>query len=162
MIRRPPRSTLFPYTTLFRSRFYRGAQHVARRDLRNAEVIPNEGRLGALTGARWSQEDQPHEGILNLPSMTRAVKQRPCAFQILGRIDAGERRILSHCDGDRVAVPQRPQLLQRFELLERRALEPRIVTQEIGAIGIDADVPVTGKPLMQGPCGIRAGVPGPR
>src|SRR3712207_8265496 len=24
MIRRPPRSTLFPYTTLFRSRFYRG------------------------------------------------------------------------------------------------------------------------------------------
>src|SRR2546427_2398962 len=28
MIRRPPRSTLFPYTTLFRSR------HVARRDVR--------------------------------------------------------------------------------------------------------------------------------
>src|SRR2546426_5452062 len=25
MIRRPPRSTLFPYTTLFRSRFYAGA-----------------------------------------------------------------------------------------------------------------------------------------
>src|SRR2546422_3753082 len=27
MIRRPPRSTLFPYTTLFRSRFNRGFQH---------------------------------------------------------------------------------------------------------------------------------------
>src|SRR2546426_2199289 len=26
MIRRPPRSTLFPYTTLFRSRFYRSLQ----------------------------------------------------------------------------------------------------------------------------------------
>src|SRR5260221_8816100 len=61
MIRRPPRSTLFPYTTLFRSRFYRGAQHVARRDLRNAEVIPNEGRLGALTGARWRSEEHTSE-----------------------------------------------------------------------------------------------------
>src|SRR2546425_9133216 len=28
MIRRPPRSTLFPYTTLFRSREHRGALHV--------------------------------------------------------------------------------------------------------------------------------------
>src|SRR2546427_9194902 len=32
MIRRPPRSTLFPYTTLFRSRRARG--HVRRADLR--------------------------------------------------------------------------------------------------------------------------------
>src|SRR3712207_8583987 len=29
MIRRPPRSTLFPYTTLFRSRSLDGAAHVA-------------------------------------------------------------------------------------------------------------------------------------
>src|SRR3712207_7946736 len=28
MIRRPPRSTLFPYTTLFRSRDHRARQHV--------------------------------------------------------------------------------------------------------------------------------------
>src|SRR2546425_3587792 len=27
MIRRPPRSTLFPYTTLFRSKLYRGIDH---------------------------------------------------------------------------------------------------------------------------------------
>src|SRR2546426_11191526 len=32
MIRRPPRSTLFPYTTLFRSRLA-GASHLARRAL---------------------------------------------------------------------------------------------------------------------------------
>src|SRR5258707_11112329 len=31
MIRRPPRSTLFPYTTLFRSPVAQGAGHVARR-----------------------------------------------------------------------------------------------------------------------------------
>src|SRR2546429_4186189 len=30
MIRRPPRSTLFPYTTLFRSRPQLGTEHVAR------------------------------------------------------------------------------------------------------------------------------------
>src|SRR5687768_18277341 len=35
MIRRPPRSTLFPYTTLFRSR--REARAIAERDRREAE-----------------------------------------------------------------------------------------------------------------------------
>src|SRR3712207_8174432 len=34
MIRRPPRSTLFPYTTLFRS----SPTHIARLDLRTGEI----------------------------------------------------------------------------------------------------------------------------
>src|SRR3989441_11977742 len=34
MIRRPPRSTLFPYTTLFRSRPARSARHAARGAIR--------------------------------------------------------------------------------------------------------------------------------
>src|SRR2546427_11800429 len=38
MIRRPPRSTLFPYTTLFRSVFARGA----RRDLRRGALVPSD------------------------------------------------------------------------------------------------------------------------
>src|SRR3712207_8823527 len=42
MIRRPPRSTLFPYTTLFRSR---GAGRVAR-DQRGALDAPARGRRG--------------------------------------------------------------------------------------------------------------------
>src|SRR5258708_25640716 len=33
MIRRPPRSTLFPYTTLFRSRMLSGAEHSRRASL---------------------------------------------------------------------------------------------------------------------------------
>src|SRR2546429_3715309 len=37
MIRRPPRSTLFPYTTLFRSR--QGAPFVARRGLKRARPL---------------------------------------------------------------------------------------------------------------------------
>src|SRR2546430_6928430 len=39
MIRRPPRSTLFPYTTLFRSQIYRGL------DIGTAKVTPEERAL---------------------------------------------------------------------------------------------------------------------
>src|SRR2546429_4979352 len=47
MIRRPPRSTLFPYTTLFRSVFSaRGpGRHAARR--RQRVVPPSESRTGS-------------------------------------------------------------------------------------------------------------------
>src|SRR5438876_6956669 len=41
MIRRPPRSTLFPYTTLFRSHFYRSAhkfEQICRHRLRRQNV----------------------------------------------------------------------------------------------------------------------------
>src|SRR3712207_8760611 len=45
MIRRPPRSTLFPYTTLFRSPFHRGVVHGADRRglLRVAGDLVNRG-----------------------------------------------------------------------------------------------------------------------
>src|SRR3989441_8897916 len=39
MIRRPPRSTLFPYTTLFRSIIERGEQLLAREDSDVAEEV---------------------------------------------------------------------------------------------------------------------------
>src|SRR2546422_1290129 len=39
MIRRPPRSTLFPYTTLFRSRWWRGRERGARRSSRLLSVL---------------------------------------------------------------------------------------------------------------------------
>src|SRR3989441_1896570 len=41
MIRRPPRSTLFPYTTLFRSRQAEDVvRHAARRRLQRSELVP--------------------------------------------------------------------------------------------------------------------------
>src|SRR3712207_7727521 len=45
MIRRPPRSTLFPYTTLFRSRGVRRRPHarLGQRDVRGGEVGDLEG-----------------------------------------------------------------------------------------------------------------------
>src|SRR2546430_3547505 len=57
MIRRPPRSTLFPYTTLFRSLYWGGFDHTdARRDLarvalQNAESLqPDSGEVHMQKG----------------------------------------------------------------------------------------------------------------
>src|SRR3712207_7192627 len=48
MIRRPPRSTLFPYTTLFRSRGLRLRRHADRGQRARA----GEGQAGRLTAGR--------------------------------------------------------------------------------------------------------------
>src|SRR2546426_7575693 len=50
MIRRPPRSTLFPYTTLFRS-LREPAQHVDQEEREAARVV---------RGAEAPTRDQPH------------------------------------------------------------------------------------------------------
>src|SRR5438067_10558374 len=55
MIRRPPRSTLFPYTTLFRSQIIRGelAGDLAQGLLRGAQLLGDQ-LSGALLGDRKS------------------------------------------------------------------------------------------------------------
>src|SRR5256885_10232596 len=68
MIRRPPRSTLFPYTTLFRSEVYEGVlkeEDAIRTLLRRAvlwlERLASDGRLqrspAVLTGAGSAWDD---------------------------------------------------------------------------------------------------------
>src|SRR3712207_8990515 len=81
MIRRPPRSTLFPYTTLFRSRFARGREgdrlrvgrrpprrvrrdHLRRRD---PVLVPGEGdgpHPDAGTGSRRRRRSEEHTSEL--------------------------------------------------------------------------------------------------
>src|SRR3712207_6912591 len=46
MIRRPPRSTLFPYTTLFRSRGVQFAAHGYRKRLREHGMVCSMSRKG--------------------------------------------------------------------------------------------------------------------
>src|SRR2546430_17476673 len=53
MIRRPPRSTLFPYTTLFRSRLRAGARPPATR--RAAAARPTETPSGVFPAAALQQ-----------------------------------------------------------------------------------------------------------
>src|SRR2546425_9588296 len=54
MIRRPPRSTLFPYTTLFRSPFLLWGRARAPRGLARAGALspPDEPHLVCLSGVR--------------------------------------------------------------------------------------------------------------
>src|SRR5260370_20418359 len=49
MIRRPPRSTLFPYTTLFRSENLRNVASCLRRRVREKVCAPLCDRLGDMT-----------------------------------------------------------------------------------------------------------------
>src|SRR2546425_10423793 len=81
MIRRPPRSTLFPYTTLFRSRVAATARtpHPAARSRPARRVL---GRLGdARGGARAAAVlSPPHVGRRVARGRTRAVPHGPGAF----------------------------------------------------------------------------------
>src|SRR5690349_24167392 len=51
MLRHPPRSTLFPYTTLFRSTKVAGAPAVASRFLHRLEAVAGEKRWTAAKSA---------------------------------------------------------------------------------------------------------------
>src|SRR2546421_5071709 len=68
MIRRPPRSTLFPYTTLFRSRGLRGGQrrgHARDRPSRggeNSHDRQDRDPLRAALGRDEREDDQPQAG----------------------------------------------------------------------------------------------------
>src|SRR2546426_2069788 len=70
MIRRPPRSTLFPYTTLFRSRVKAARQHIERTD---DATLARQAALSAIpapTGAeaeRAARRSEEHTSELQSP-----------------------------------------------------------------------------------------------
>src|SRR3712207_6952650 len=68
MIRRPPRSTLFPYTTLFRSASARPADNAARR------VKPERAPLDVLDNPKLTLDKPADEGFD--PYNTGAFKDR--------------------------------------------------------------------------------------
>src|SRR5256884_3991492 len=59
MIRRPPRSTLFPYTTLFRSVLERRPVHLLQLGARRAHA--RQGRVRILGGAAVRSEEHTSE-----------------------------------------------------------------------------------------------------
>src|SRR3712207_7861676 len=77
MIRRPPRSTLFPYTTLFRS--FASAMREASRTAYQAVLKPVEGTM--LTVIREMAE-----------AAEAAVAERPELFQVLERTVRADRK----------------------------------------------------------------------
>src|SRR3989454_4311831 len=65
MIRRPPRSTLFPYTTLFRSLVAFGGQH-DHRDVRRGGPRPQVGEHAVAVEARHVRSEE-HTSELQSP-----------------------------------------------------------------------------------------------
>src|SRR2546427_7910521 len=69
MIRRPPRSTLFPYTTLFRSQRHRhdaAQQRELARDLGIAQIV--EPRRSSLRGEPARERSEEHTSELQSQS----------------------------------------------------------------------------------------------
>src|SRR2546422_4378129 len=71
MIRRPPRSTLFPYTTLFRSvekPLVRAGVGGGRRRIQRAKALPDRGRLihqeSRVENVRRTQRSEEHTSEL--------------------------------------------------------------------------------------------------
>src|SRR2546427_2853316 len=73
MIRRPPRSTLFPYTTLFRSR--RAALPVEQQLVAGAQVLPALGQeqLGVLREVHGISRGRSEEHTSELQSQSNLV-----------------------------------------------------------------------------------------
>src|SRR5256885_8090638 len=68
MIRRPPRSTLFPYTTLFRSRCHRDRRRsLATRAPRRVSARPRVRQSLPRDGARPCDRSEEHTSELQSP-----------------------------------------------------------------------------------------------
>src|SRR2546429_3011373 len=77
MIRRPPRSTLFPYTTLFRSRLHRGA-HI---DDVLARVERSEQILAAGLGPAHGAAREPERKRTRPNSSHRYISSAPLCLK---------------------------------------------------------------------------------
>src|SRR5258706_11642118 len=76
MIRRPPRSTLFPYTTLFRS-------EVCVRPPSRAQSTSSRPRRAARRAARWPAgrtARYARESMTPIPVVTRGTARRPLVW----------------------------------------------------------------------------------
>src|SRR5258705_6955338 len=99
MIRRPPRSTLFPYTTLFRSRiltgnFLRPCREL-NRAIREVSAVIRESRLPPQFGVRDRKStrlNSSHLGISYAVFCLKKKKKRPVAGPPFGRPPRAARR----------------------------------------------------------------------
>src|SRR4051794_41355012 len=81
MIRRPPRSTLFPYTTLFRSRLARPRPLHAARDARRRHARRLRTRVAHFAARRERHQPISHRA----PTAPRAVLMRKAVGFIAAR-----------------------------------------------------------------------------
>src|SRR2546427_8199429 len=94
MIRRPPRSTLFPYTTLFRSfgdgPGLRGGgdEHLTAGSADAAQRIPVDGRGRAATGSRSEEHTSELQSQSNLVCRLLLEKKTTSTSRVMRRVTA--------------------------------------------------------------------------
>src|SRR5690348_17401674 len=101
MIRRPPRSTLFPYTTLFRSaggsgherRSGRSGITVRAQDLRNAQTFEGErAGIQPREDRKSTRLNSSHPSISYAVFCLKKKKKKKNRFKLLSRASAKLRR----------------------------------------------------------------------
>src|SRR2546422_10754432 len=104
MIRRPPRSTLFPYTTLFRSRTALGAGRFGPTALSLAAFLG----VAALAGPRWGEEKIVAEtrglSLVLAVDISRSMLAEDVSPSRLARALREARRLVQDLDGDRLGL----------------------------------------------------------
>src|SRR5436305_9737856 len=75
VIRRPPRSTLFPYTTLFRSRSHFDAQDYMETATPGVKTT-SDGWLNRYLQARSVESEAPFRAVALTPQMPRMLQGR--------------------------------------------------------------------------------------
>src|SRR3989441_2067825 len=100
MIRRPPRSTLFPYTTLFRSRLDGAARHPRK------EADPGPVSDGARRRRRQGEGPGARRGRLPGQALRVLRAARARALGAAARSEAGRREPEGRRPGDRAAQAQ--------------------------------------------------------
>src|SRR2546430_8159270 len=88
MIRRPPRSTLFPYTTLFRSDRRRHGVRVRRRAL----AVPSRGRGGRQSDRKSTRLNSSHSQISYAVFCLKKKKNRKTTQYIILLRNSGNLR----------------------------------------------------------------------
>src|ERR1039457_7533733 len=91
MIRRPPRSTLFPYTTLFRSR--------------QEPSAPGRRRRGSECGSTFQDRSEEHTSELQSPCnlVCRLLLEKK---KIFGRYMTGDQQARTRGEGSHVVVTE--------------------------------------------------------
>src|SRR2546422_11192886 len=104
MIRRPPRSTLFPYTTLFRSRTALGAGRFGPTALSIAAFLG----VVALAGPRWGEERIVAEtrglSLVVAVDISRSMLAEDASPSRLGRALREARRLVPGLVGHRLGL----------------------------------------------------------
>src|SRR5258708_21466409 len=89
MIRRPPRSTLFPYTTLFRSPARRAPPHPPRVGRLRQRHHPHRGQAAEdVLAAKYSRRSEEHTSELQSPDhlVCRLLLEKKKYSQPLGLV----------------------------------------------------------------------------